>query len=320
MIQTTNDANGFFADNKDPIYIYGAGNPGRWVAEYMLRCEMDFEGFIDKAVNTDDCIIYNKKIIHPSALHGYGNTRLKIVIAIGSPNEALADLHWFAKNNNLICLLPLYRHYLLDKEDISKDNKSIYNINLLLSYFRNQLIKGEIPTIISNTCIGGEMYQSLGLNMVSPTVNTYIHPKDFIKICKMPKEYFSEDLVFDHWTLTRYGRRPVGKIKDVEIQLVHSINAEWSITLWNRARKWVNWEKLVYVMDDTFDMIPYPIVKEFCELPEKHLCVLMRNVYMNGKLNGAIYLNKECSWNHAFDSAVENWFDLLGWINDEYEI
>ena len=56
MIEVTNNARSFFGESDTPIYIYGAGNPGQWVSEYMERCHMEYEGFIDKAAGAEDCI------------------------------------------------------------------------------------------------------------------------------------------------------------------------------------------------------------------------------------------------------------------------
>lgn len=322
MIQTTNNANVFFKDNGTLTFIYGAGNPGRWVAYYMRKCNMDFEGFIDKAVLAKDCILDNRKIIHPGALSQYGEARLKIIVAIGNPNEALADLHWYAKNSNLFCLVPLYNDFITTLECSSEYQAPFYGINELLSYFRRQLVNRDIPTIISNSCVSGFIYNALGAKMISPTVNTYIKPADFLKICETPREYFSEDMVFDHWTYNGYGaRRPVCRVKDIEVLIAHSVDAEKSIYIWNKSRKWINWENLIYILDDKFDMISCAVIKKFCELPEKHMCIISRNINMGENMKG-IFLTSGLYLNHFHmrDVAIENWFDLVGWINNEFEI
>lgn len=309
MLQVTSDAKKFFQDNTDVIYIYGAGNPGHWVAEYMSKCNINFEGFIDKGVSTDDCFLHGKRIIHPQRLHSLGHKFLKIIIAVGKPKEVLAELPWYVKDIDVLCLVPIYKDFI--------DKNQIYDINRFLGYFRKQLITTELPTILSNSCNAGFIYRALGETMISPTINISIQPEEFMKICRNPREYLSQDIVFDHWTLF-YGRRnPVGRIKDVEVVFAHSDDAEESVRRWNKLRKWINWERMIYILSNEAAMIPYQIAKEFCALPTKHLLIIKDNMYSNSELGGAIYVNH--AHFHIRDSAIENWFDLLGWINGEYE-
>lgn len=165
------------------------------------------------------------------------------------------------------------------------------------------------------------IYHALGINMISPMINTYIKPEDFLKICKNPREYLSVDIKFDHWTYSMFGRRPLGKIKDVEVLFAHSIDVEQSVRFWNKTRKWINWENLIYVLEDVHEVIPYPVVKEFCQLTTKHLCIMGRSMYMNERLKGAIFVGQEYRVHlHIRDSAIENWFDLLGWMNGTFEL
>ena len=49
MIQTINDTEKFIKEGNDPIYIYGAGNCGKWTGRFLQKCGIDFVAFIDKA-------------------------------------------------------------------------------------------------------------------------------------------------------------------------------------------------------------------------------------------------------------------------------
>lgn len=49
MIQTTNNTEKFMKDGNDAVYIYGAGNCGKWTARFRKKCGIGFEGFIGKA-------------------------------------------------------------------------------------------------------------------------------------------------------------------------------------------------------------------------------------------------------------------------------
>lgn len=309
MIRTTNNAKQFFEEEQaDATYIYGAGNPGQWVAKFMGRCGMDFDGFVDRAVTTDDCFVLGKRILHPKRLQGFQGKRIKLVIAILNPKEALADLA-LLDCCSLLCLVPIYKDF------IRCDQR--YDINKLLSYFRGKLLKGEMPTILSNTCNAGFIYRYLNGTMISPTINTGIPAAwDFIKLCKSPDVYLREDIRFDHWTLFEGERVPVGKVKDIEVLFAHSEDAGQAMRTWNKLRQWVNWAKMIFIMEDIEGFpIPYEAGKEFCALPGKHLLLKRDNLCISPDWNGIIHV--EHSNFHVRDSAVENWFDLVGWLNGE---
>lgn len=46
-------------------------------------------------------------------------------------------------------------------------------------------------TIFSTNCIGGIIYHNLKLRFLSPTINLWISPKDYIKLLEDPQKYFS---------------------------------------------------------------------------------------------------------------------------------
>lgn len=310
MMQVTNNAKNFFEKHTSPIYIYGCGNYGKWIASYMQRCHMEFEGFIDKKVSMPNCFLYGKKIIHPDALPALGQTKIRIIIATLKSNEILEKLSWYTENINMLCMLPLY------KEPISDTMK--YDINKFLSFFRAKLIPEEIPTIFSDRCTAGIIYRALGKNMISPTINTEISKEDFLKICKNPRYYFEEDMVFGYWTICQFGTKFVGKIKDVEVLFGHTEDVSQAISRWNKMRKWINWDNIIYIMTDGRSMIPYQLAKEFCSLKDKHLLLMENNLYISRELQGGMFVNHKHF--HDRNTVIEDWFDLVGWINGEFEI
>lgn len=311
MIQVTNDVADFLENNDGTLLIYGIGNPGRWVSTYMKKCGIEWDAYVDQvAKGMDDVYLFGKRIMHPQELPKYESEHLRIIIAVEKQNEVLADLQWYAKNNDILCLVAFYKDYLTGEK--------VYDINKMLSYFRCKLVTKDLPTIISNSCNAGFIYRALGMTALSPTVNVGIYPQDFIKICRDPYGYLSEDIIFDHWTCF-FGRRvPVGKIKDIEINFAHSQNAEKSIRNWNTAKKWIDWDNLMFVMADDTDNIPYQILEEFCNIPQKHLCVLQNALYSNTYMNGIVHVSH--GHFHMRNNVIENWFDILGWVNGEFEI
>lgn len=310
MIQTTNDTEKFMKDGNDAIYIYGAGNCGKWTGRFMQKCGIDFEAFIDKAAQ-DDCTLLQKKVINPRRLAILsGKSRIKIIVANAKPWDAVADLHYYADNCNILCLIPVYKNV---------DGQRTVIVNKMLGYFRRQLVTAEIPTIIANSCLASVIYSALGSPMLSPTINLNIEPEDFVKICKNPRSYLSEDIQFDHWTISKGGRFPVGRIKDVEVLFSHAKDADEAVNAWNRRRQRINWDKLVFIMeDDNYSRIlkaSDEVEAEFNALPGKHLRILCKRYNVKPERTDALYLEENYFYRH--DLVMENWFDLVTWINKE---
>jgi len=282
MISVTNNINTFFEGETCRIYIYGTGDYGKWVARFMRKCDMEFEGFIDGGISErQDCYVLGKTVMHPGALRFLGRKRLKIIIAALAANEILAELPWHTGGMEVLCLVPVYNDLV--------EGKKVYDINKLLSYFRAKLMKVEVPTIFSDRCTTGFIYRALGQNMISPAINTGFSLEDFMKICRNPKEYFLEDMVFGYWTTTCYGIRAVGRVKDVEVLFAHEEDGHKAIRRWNKMRQWINWNSLVFVLSDEMSRIPCKIAEEFCSMKEKHL-LIMQNVSMSVKACRAVYL------------------------------
>lgn len=72
-------------------------------------------------------------------------------------------------------------HQWLRKISISKNNKDRKD--------RNNL-KVDNFTIFSSNCIGGIIYHSLNKKFLSPTINLYIQPSDYVEMLSHPKKYF----------------------------------------------------------------------------------------------------------------------------------
>lgn len=63
-------------------------------------------------------------------------------------------------------------------------------------YFLRKRLKNQNFTILAPTCIAGVIYHELGLPFASPTINLWMHDKDFYKFVNNLKGYLAHDLVF----------------------------------------------------------------------------------------------------------------------------
>lgn len=65
-----------------------------------------------------------------------------------------------------------------------------YNLNK-----KNQKrLKNDNFSILASNCIGGVLYHELGMPFLSPFINMYVEPRDFIKFLKSPNEYLRYEL------------------------------------------------------------------------------------------------------------------------------
>ena len=79
----------------------------------------------------------------------------------------------------------------IERFQVSKEKQKLYHERRLM--LQNKTM-GE-KTLITNTCIGGRLYHDYNQQFLSPTIDLYIKPKDFVKLCCNLKEYLENDLV-----------------------------------------------------------------------------------------------------------------------------
>ncbi|WP_034445635.1 hypothetical protein [Butyrivibrio sp. AE2032] len=88
---------------------------------------------------------------------------MRVIAAISDPYTVVKELHSLDHSYEIICLVPEY-------EDFITPDKIVVDINKMLSYFRSKLLIGELPSIISNSCIAGFMYNMLGIQSMGTLV------------------------------------------------------------------------------------------------------------------------------------------------------
>ena len=110
---------------------------------------------------------------------------------------------------------------------------------------------GNTPSIICSTCIGGLIYNNLGLRFMSPTINLWIYSPDFVRFACNLKEYLASELEFlppnNKYT---DGAYPVGKLKDIIIHFNHYKTKEEALSKWNERAKRVDFDNLYFITDD----------------------------------------------------------------------
>lgn len=125
---------------------------------------------------------------------------------------------------------------------------------------RRKNLKDENFTIISNNCWGGTVYESYGIKKQSPTVGMFIMPEDYLKFVANLDYYLEQPLGFidpddSKWKevlqkKSNWKTYLIGKLGDIELQMLHHHNEEVARRKWEDRVKRVNKNKLIFKFND----------------------------------------------------------------------
>lgn len=141
---------------------------------------------------------------------------------------------------------------------------------------RRRLIASDF-SIISNTCIGGVISNSLGERHRSPTVNLIIYEDQFLIFCRHLKEYSqcivekpneSEQKQFAELNYP-VGILRGGDLPDINLYFVHYHSFEDAVEKWHSRFSRINYNKIYILMDRGMDARD-EILDEFHDLPYEH--------------------------------------------------
>ena len=130
---------------------------------------------------------------------------------------------------------------------------------------QREMLRTEGFSIISQNCIGGVFYHDMGMQFLSPTINTFVREPDFVKLC-CNLEYYMRLPLQMRWD----EEYPVGRLDDIEIHFMHYETCKEARDCWERRKKRINFNKILVLATDRdgFDgkayeqwkKIPYPKV------------------------------------------------------------
>lgn len=128
-------------------------------------------------------------------------------------------------------------------------------------------------SIISQNCIGGVVYHKLGMQFLSPTINMYFTPDDFLTFVENIEKLITCEPMEDLEETKRMGF-PVLNIIDknliVKLYCIHYQTVESAIEKWNIRKKRINLKNLFVIMTDRDGFEPQHF-KRFEKLPYKKL-------------------------------------------------
>ncbi len=104
-------------------------------------------------------------------------------------------------------------------------------------------LKNKDFSILCSNCIGGEIYNRLGMKFLSPTINMWQSQSDFIKFALNTEYYIKQPLCFIETEETT----PVAKCGDLTLHFNHSKNAEDAENDWNRRKSRINFDNIYII-------------------------------------------------------------------------
>ena len=140
-----------------------------------------------------------------------------------------------------------------DMVGVPRDKIVSYHI-LEIPYFNFQeydLLKRSRVSIVSNNCWGGMVYNTLGMECLSPFKNISFSARDYIRLLGNLEHYLSIDPVWRGKTemdINQNREVPLLELDDIFIKCNHDPNAEIAISNWKRRRDKFNWNNIFVEM------------------------------------------------------------------------
>lgn len=193
---------------------------------------------------------------------------------------------------------------------------------------RRMKLKNHNFSIISNTCVGGVISNSLGERFNSPTVNLIIFPDEFIVFCKNLKKYSTcpVEEPLEHEKPKGSFSYPLGIIRgkqkglpDIIVRFVHYRSFDEAKKKWEERFKRVNYGNLFFLMEmgtfatesimDKFESLPYlnKVYISFFPKSERWphnftFSYYTKEVYVEGNVYNSFYRGlAEYRWLDEFD-------------------
>lgn len=155
-------------------------------------------------------------------------------------------------------------------------NKLFYKLN---PWFREHVIiprnKAKAKnikdvTLLCNNCLGGVIFHELNKKFLSPTINMWMYPKDFIKYCTNLRHYSQCKLIFVdfyHYFPQYEGKNyPVARLDDITLFFQHYKTEEEARKKWEERTQRINYENIRCILTER-DGCTFEDLKTFLKLP-----------------------------------------------------
>lgn len=194
-------------------------------------------------------------------------------------------------------------------------------INKIRKFYNSKRLKNCDISIIASNCLGGLIYNDLGLRFQSPTINIRFDSKQFVKFVLNMENYLQKEIQF----IPSENPFPVGLLDDITVYFVHYKTEEEARTKWEERKERINPDKIFILLNDCdgvdekdlemLDQSGYENIAVFTskESYSKYKCACFLPCYQ-GQAHVGNIMKK--SWVTGA-MKVERIIDLIGWFNQE---
>jgi len=116
----------------------------------------------------------------------------------------------------------------------------------LLNRIYRMRLRNDNFTIIASSCIAGVMYNMLGKQFISPTINIWMHDEDLLKFAANLRYYVKQPLRF----VQGIDTVPTAYCDDVLIHFQHYHTEEEAAKKWYERRDRINYDNLFIICSD----------------------------------------------------------------------
>ena len=179
-------------------------------------------------------------------------------------------------------------------------------VKRILLYIRHKKynsisVKNKDVTIFSNCCIGGTMYNDLGLKFMTPTINLFFRHHGFIDFVNHYEEYETGELIFEGgYDINENGNHaPICELvkeglPSIEIHFLHYNSYDEAKKKWDERYKRINKNKIFLVIEAK-DEHEHELIEEYVKLPYPKI------IFTNEKTNN----NKSIKHMKIYDTHPE---------------
>ena len=177
-----------------------------------------------------------------------------------------------------------------------------YFRNIRLQKQRKRLTNANF-SIISNNCLGALLTHDYLQPFLSPTVNLFINPSDFVKFISNLEDNLKEDVI----EITSNKNYPVGSINGCRIDFMHYTTFKEARQQWIKRSKRVNLRNLLLLLVER-DGCTYDNLKRFDSLPYPNKVAIVHKPYP--LLKSTIYIPGFEQMNEV--GTITDWKNLFG--------
>ncbi len=98
-------------------------------------------------------------------------------------------------------------------------------------------------SLISMNCVGGIVYHDCESRFMTPTIDLYFDPSDFIKFINNLDLYLAETP-----RIVMGSRFPIGVLGDIKLYFMHYDTPEQALRKWEERKKRINKDKIFVIM------------------------------------------------------------------------